>query len=146
VLPVIQERLSIDRRTVDTGARVRVRKVQEQRTVTVDEPRIERRVRIERVPCDRPVDGPLEPRVEGDVIVVPVLEERLVLEKRLFLKEEIRIVRDDIEHHEPQEVVLQGERVIVERQERPDGPWSEVAVESRSGHSPEFSAPPGERS
>lgn len=48
---------------------------------------------IERVAIDRPIASAPAPRHEGNTIVIPVVEEVLVTEKRLMLKEEIRITR-----------------------------------------------------
>lgn len=70
-------------------------------------------VDIERVKIDRQVvEAPL-PRVEGDVIVVPVVEEVVVAETKLVLREEIRITRRRV--HEPIEVdtTVRRERVDV---------------------------------
>jgi stress response protein YsnF len=50
-------------------------------------------LQVTRVPIDQVVDVAPEVRVEGDVTIVPVLEEVLVVEKRLVLKEELHIKR-----------------------------------------------------
>jgi len=54
-------------------------------------------------------------RYEGDTIIIPVLEEVLVVEKRLMLKEEIHITQHHEEFHQPQHVVLRNEDIAVER-------------------------------
>ena len=46
---------------------------------------------IEHVPIERVIDQPVAQRQEGDTLVLPVVEEVLVYEKKLLLKEEIRI-------------------------------------------------------
>jgi hypothetical protein len=48
---------------------------------------------IKRVPMKRLLDKPAEPRQEGDTLIVPLMEEVLVLEKRLLLREELHITR-----------------------------------------------------
>ena len=48
---------------------------------------------IEHVPVGRMVDVAPETRQEDDVTIIPVLEEVLVVERRLLLKEEVRIRR-----------------------------------------------------
>jgi hypothetical protein len=50
-------------------------------------------VDVQRIPVNRVLDAPLEPRIEGDVTIIPVMEERLKIEKQLILREEIRIVK-----------------------------------------------------
>jgi hypothetical protein len=48
---------------------------------------------IRRVPMKRLLDRPEEPRQEGDTLIIPLMEEVLVLEKRLMLREELHITR-----------------------------------------------------
>ena len=46
---------------------------------------------VETVRIDRIVDGPVAERHEGDILVLPIVEEVWVVEKKLLLREEIRI-------------------------------------------------------
>jgi len=48
-------------------------------------------------------------------MIIPVLEEVLVVEKRLMLKEEIHITQHNEEFHRPQHIVLRTEDITVER-------------------------------
>ncbi len=48
---------------------------------------------IERVKVERLIQEPVSQRQEGDTLILPVVEEVLVVEKRLMLREEIRITR-----------------------------------------------------
>jgi hypothetical protein len=63
-------------------------------------------VDVTRVPVNRLVDAHPEVREEGGTIVVPVVEEVIVIEKRLMLKEEVRITRRRSEVSEPRRIVL----------------------------------------
>jgi uncharacterized protein (TIGR02271 family) len=81
----------------------------------VDEPLLREEVTVERAAINQIVNEPVPVRYEGDTMIVPVLEEILVVEKRLVLKEEIRITRQRVEQREPQRVTLRSEEVIVER-------------------------------
>ncbi len=114
VMPLVEERLTVDTRVRETG-RVRLRKRVETRTETVDEPLLREEVEVERVPIGTFVDGPVSVRHEGEVMIVPVLEEVLVVEKRLRLREELHVTKRRTEVHEPQEVTLRSERIEVER-------------------------------
>jgi uncharacterized protein (TIGR02271 family) len=116
VVPVIEEHLAVEKRTVETG-RVRVRKLMHERQETIDEPLLRQEAAIERRPINQVVDAPLPARYEGETLVIPVLEEVLVVEKQLVLKEEIRITPRRTEEHRPQQVTLRGEQVVVERVE-----------------------------
>jgi stress response protein YsnF len=78
-------------------------------------------VDVERVEINEFVDGPRAVRQEGDVTVIPVMEEVLVVEKRLMLKEEIRLRRRVHETREPQQVTVRHEHVEVDRLEDSPG-------------------------
>jgi len=113
-IPVVTEELDVRKRTVETG-RVRVSKTAREREVVVDEPLLRERVDVERVAVNRVVDGPVAIRNEGDVTIIPVLEEVIVVEKRLMLKEELRLTKRRVEEHIPQRVTLRTEEAFVER-------------------------------
>lgn len=129
-IPVLQETLQVGKRTVDTGRGVRVHKTVTEEALRIDEALATQDLEIEHVPVNAWVDGPAPvQRHEGDTLVVPVLEEVLVVEKRLRLKEEIRIrARADV-RHASEHVVLRSEQVTVERFDEgragmPQGPAS----------------------
>jgi uncharacterized protein (TIGR02271 family) len=50
-------------------------------------------IAVERVPINRPIDAVPSVRQEGDTMIIPVVEEILVTEKRLMLREEVRVRR-----------------------------------------------------
>ena len=54
-------------------------------------------------------------RHEGDVTIIPLIEEVLVVEKRLLLREEIRVSRRKTTVNNPQVYTLRREDVQVER-------------------------------
>jgi uncharacterized protein (TIGR02271 family) len=118
-LPVVAEELDIQRRRVETG-RVRIAKRVHERQETVDEPLISERVEVRRVPIDRVVERELAPRTEGDTLIIPVLEEMLVVTKQLVLREELHITMQRSEIHRPQQVTLRHEEVQVERVDSDD--------------------------
>jgi uncharacterized protein (TIGR02271 family) len=114
IMPVIVEELEVGKRKVETG-RVRVTKTVRERVEVIDHPLLHEEVDIERVVINKLVDGPVPIRSEGDVTIIPVLEEVLVVEKRLMLKEELHIIKRRFETRDPQSVTLRGEEVTVER-------------------------------
>jgi uncharacterized protein (TIGR02271 family) len=114
VVPVLEEELDVQRRRLETG-RVRVSKLVREREELVDEPLLQESVDVERVAINQVIDQPVPVRTEGDTIIVPVLEEVLVVEKRLMLKEELRITRRKTTVSQPQPVTLRSEEVSVER-------------------------------
>lgn len=114
VLPVVNEELNVGRRQVETG-KVRVSTRPHEREQVIDVPLRHDEVHIERVPVNKIVDDWVPVRTEGDVTVIPVLEETVVVEKRLFLKEEVRVQLKTHEEHRPRRIRLRGEEVVVER-------------------------------
>jgi uncharacterized protein (TIGR02271 family) len=116
VLPVIVEELDVQKRPRETG-RVRITKRVHAQEVLVDEPLLRQEVVIEHVPINRFVEGPVSMRSEGDTVIIPLLEEVLVVEKRLLLKEELHLTKRRVETHQPQQVTLRREEAAIERLE-----------------------------
>ena len=114
VMPVLVEELDVQKRLVETG-KVRITKVVRERETLVDEPLFHDKVAITRVPIQRVVDGPVPVRKENGTTIISVVEEVLVVEKRLMLREEIHIRKQRIETHQPQRITLRSEEVQVER-------------------------------
>jgi uncharacterized protein (TIGR02271 family) len=114
VLPVIEETLAVDTHPVETG-RIRIRKVVHEREELVDPPLRRDEVEIERVPVNRVVEGPIPVRYEGDTMILSLLEEVLVVETRLLLKEEVHITTRRTDTHTPERVTLRHEDVTIER-------------------------------
>ena len=117
VLPVVDEQLVAGKRTVETGA-VQVRKRIERRVRTVEAPLIQEAVEVRRVPVNKEV-GEMPRIVEtGDEIVIPVVEEELVVSRRLILKEEVHLIRRRTATRTRQEVTLTSEKAEVVRVNR----------------------------
>ena len=92
VIPLAGEEVAVSKRAVETR-RIGVQRLTRERIEAVAEPLAEETVEIARVPIRREVKTVPRIREEGDTLVIPVLEERLVVERRLFLKEEVRVKR-----------------------------------------------------
>jgi uncharacterized protein (TIGR02271 family) len=116
-IPVVREELAVGKRTVETGEGIRVTKTVSERQQVVDELLAKEDVAVERVSVNRVVDAAGIPgiRQEGTTIIVPLLEEILVVEKRTIVKEELRITSTRREVREPEKFVLRSEEVSVER-------------------------------
>jgi uncharacterized protein (TIGR02271 family) len=114
VIPVIEEKLEVKTRSRITDV-VEIRKTVHERTELVDQPLHAEEIEVERVPVNRFVDAPVSVRQEEDTLIIPLLEEVLVVEKRLLLREEVHVKTVRKELHDPQEVVLHEERVEVVR-------------------------------
>jgi uncharacterized protein (TIGR02271 family) len=115
VVPVIAEEIVVEKTAVTRGS-VRVHKRVETREEIVDAPLVRETVLVERVALNTLVEGaPPIVRDEGDVLIIPILEEVLVVEKRLLLKEEIRVVKQRTTVNNPQRVTLRREVIDIER-------------------------------
>ena len=115
VVPVVAEELTVEKRRVARGI-VRVRTRVETRQEVVDEPLLREEVAIERVPVNTLVEGEAPtPHDEDGVLVIPILEEVLVVEKRLLHTENVRVTKRHIRISQPQQVTLRREVVEVER-------------------------------
>ena len=113
-IPVVEERAAIGKERVETG-RVRVTRHVREREEVLEESVSREEVDVERVPVNEFVEGPVAVRTEGDTTVVPVLEEVLVVQRRLLLKEEIRLTRRRVDAVASERVTLLSEDVEVER-------------------------------
>lgn len=126
VIPVTREEIAVQTRVVETGGGVRVRKHVIERSQPVVLPVFREAVDVERVPVNQIVEQAPGVHNDGDTIVVPLCEEVLVVEKRLFLKEELRITRRRTRTEHVENVVLRSEDVTVERLDEPAPPASEA--------------------
>ena len=114
VIPLVEETARISKREVVSG-KVRVRTEVDSVEQVLRESLTDETVEVNRVPIDRRVEQIPEIRTENGVTIVPILEERLVIEKQLFLKEELHIRRDVTTETVEVPVTLRSERAVVER-------------------------------
>ncbi|MCW3079966.1 DUF2382 domain-containing protein [Segetibacter sp.] len=117
VIPIIEEKVEITKKIIEK-ARVRVSKTVHQKTELVEIPLSSEEIVVKRVPKNEIVDVvPTRVRYEGDVMIIPVLKEVAVVEKRIMLVEEIHVIKNKQAHTETREVVVRSEEVQVERTE-----------------------------
>jgi stress response protein YsnF len=123
-IPVVEEQLTVGTRVIETGRGVRIHKTISEQPVVIDERLVRDEMAIERVPVDRIVAFEDKPatRYEGDTLIVPVFEEVLVVERRLRIKEELRITRIRHEERYQDTVSLKAEQVEVERFDNAEKP------------------------
>ena len=114
VLQEVEERAVVRTVARETG-RVVARTLTDTRDEPVDGAGWRETVDVERVPVGREVDTVEPPREEGGVTVIPVYEEVLVVQKRLVLREEVRLTTRREPLPGPERVTLRSQRVEVER-------------------------------
>ena len=115
VIPLYADELSINRREVERGG-VRVSVPTNTREHVVDEPLTNTRVEVKRIPIGRIVEAAPPVRTEGDTIIIPVMEETIVVERRLILKEEIILRRIYTAGRHRERVSLREQEAVIERQ------------------------------
>jgi stress response protein YsnF len=114
VLPLVEEELRVAKREAVTG-RVLVRTVTDTTEELVRQDLRGERVDVEVVPIGTLVEPGAEPpqvRSEGNVTILPILEEVLIVEKRLFIKEELRITRHSTTEAIETPVTLRKQRAV----------------------------------
>lgn len=89
-IAVHEERLVVTARAVESG-RVTVTTSVKEHDETVEMLLRQQNISVDRVAINRVVEKAPEVRQDGDTLIVPVMEEILVVEKRLVLREEIHI-------------------------------------------------------
>ncbi|MCK6545006.1 DUF2382 domain-containing protein [Myxococcota bacterium] len=114
VLPLARESLAIERRTIPTG-QVHIHTKVRARNVRGEVPIEQRSVHVERVPKGEIVAAWPEPWRDGETLVIPVVEEELVVEKRLVLREELRVTTTVHTSSAPYDVELRSEELEIER-------------------------------
>ena len=118
-VPIVEEEAHLGTRRVESE-RVRVSThtdlVEEHLRETLRSDEVE----VMRVPVNRTLEpGEAAPtiRTEGNVTIVPILEEIAVVEKRLLLREELHILRDTTTETVEVPVTLRKQRAVVDRTE-----------------------------
>ncbi|MGJ7043457.1 uncharacterized protein (TIGR02271 family) [Shinella sp. BE166] len=112
---LVDEKLNVDKQRAVTG-RVRITTETKLTEEIAQATLAGERVEVIREPIGEEVGSIPKMRVEGDVTIIPVLEEIVVVEKRLVLVEEIRIRKIKTAEDVFVPVALRKQRATVERE------------------------------
>ena len=118
VIPLHEETVSVEKRRVERGG-VRVTTRVSEHEEIVRHALEQEDVEVTRVPIGREVDARPEIRQDGDTTIIPLVEEVLVVERRLVLREEIHVRRQTRTVQAEQPVVLRSEDAVIERIDDP---------------------------
>ena len=113
-IPIVQERAHLEKRVVPTE-RITVRTKVTESVERVEADLTHEDVEVLRVTKNVLINAVPAVREENGVMIYPVVEEKLVVERRLFLREEIHIVRRARTEHVVQEVSVLHSEPVVER-------------------------------
>ncbi len=114
VIPLVEERMFVTKREVEAG-RLRVRVSVEEHESDVPVELSHDEVEIERVPVNKAVSQLPSVRLEGSTTIIPVVEEVVVVEKRLVVVEEIHVRRKSTTETRRIPVTVKSEQVHIER-------------------------------
>ncbi|HSJ68546.1 MAG TPA: YsnF/AvaK domain-containing protein [Anditalea sp.] len=121
VIPVIEERLKVDKEKVETG-RISITKKVHEEEVTENISVTEENITVKRKEINEYVDSaPPAIRQEGDCTIISVVKEVLVVEKKLMLVEELHVTKHKTESSVPVNDTLRKEEVIVKQSDHGTG-------------------------
>ena len=113
IVPLAREELRLGKRETSKG-KVRVQTVvetvEELARATLEEESLD----VQRVPVGKVVAEPPGIRTEGEVTIIPVLKETMIVEKRLVLVEEVHIRRTTSSRVVETPVTLRTQKAIIE--------------------------------
>ncbi len=110
-----EEELRVGTRKSETKA-VKIRKRVVTERQRLDVPKMREEVTVERVPVEGRDAAGLGAEISEDEIVVPVITEEVVVEKRPVVKEEIRIRKDVVHQEEVIEADVRKEEIDIDDQ------------------------------
>lgn len=129
------ERAYIAKRTLKTI--LRAARTTRSRPVSVEAMLAHDRVVIERIPIGRVVDAVPPIRTEGDTTILPVVEEEVVVTRRLLLKEEVHLRRVRTTERHVETVAVREQVVTVTRTSLDTDLSTPVPLESEASMSNE---------
>jgi uncharacterized protein (TIGR02271 family) len=115
-IQVLEEHLKVTVKEVETG-RVRITKHVTEHIEDINIPLVSEEVEVEKVAINQYVETSPGVRYEGETMIIPVIKEVLVVEKKLVLVEELRVTKRQVQTSETQQVTLRKEEVSIERLE-----------------------------
>ena len=114
MIPLFEETMSVSKRVVPTS-RVQVSRVTHSQEQLIDELLHREQIEVERTTVNKPIDAMPSIRQEEDIIVIPVVEEVVRVERSLLLKEEVRIRRIRTTERFQENVTLRKQEAVINR-------------------------------
>jgi uncharacterized protein (TIGR02271 family) len=113
IIPVIEEQLIIEKEVIESG-KIRIIKQVNNEEVISDVTLVKDDIEIERVSKNEFISAIPDIHYEGETMVIPVVKEVAVVEKRLMLVEQIRVTKRKTESVEQLHNVVRKENVTIE--------------------------------
>ena len=134
-LTLLAEELEVRREAVETG-RLRVSKQTHTREVFVDETLVCEQAEVETIPVGRQIFEMPSVRQEGETTIIPIVEEVLHTERRLILKEEVRITRRRKTEQFQDRVPLRYQEAVITRVQSATEPADPESAKEKSSSDP----------
>ena len=129
VVPLHVENIAVSRRKTETST-VRIATVTRSRDHLVDEALTHERVEVEHVPIGRYVESIPPVREEGDLTIMPVVEEVVVVQRKLLLREEVHVRRVRTTEQHVETVNLREQEVVITRTPVAEATGAQAPAES----------------
>ena len=113
-IPLLAEEVSVSKKRIVTG-QVKISTVTQQYEQLVEELLEHDNVEIERTAVGKEVDQAPTVREDGDTLIIPIVEEVVVVQRRLVLKEEVRVRRKRETQPYQQRVVVRKQEAVITR-------------------------------
>ena len=118
VLSLAEEILRVEKQSIVSGAvqvRTETEVIEENLSVSLDSQTVE----VTRVPVNKTINSAPAIRTEGDVTIIPIIEEVAVVQKQLILKEELHVRRRTTTQQAEVPVTRRKQRAVIDRQDFP---------------------------
>lgn len=115
-IQLVEDEISVTKRP-EISERIRINTITDVAQYLVESSLMSETVSVERIPIGRVIEAggvvPVATTI-GDVTIIPIFEEVVVVEKRLLLKEELRLTRTQTEESVQIPVSLRKQRAVIE--------------------------------
>ncbi len=117
IIPVLEEEIHISKEVIESG-KVRIIKTINEEKSTLEVPIKHTEVHVERKAKNEYVDiNHQSIRYEGDTMIVSVLKEVVVVQKKTLLVEELHITKLQKQEIHKEDLILKSEHISIERQD-----------------------------
>jgi uncharacterized protein (TIGR02271 family) len=135
-LTLLAEEIEVQKEAVETG-RLRVSKQTRTREALVDEILVSEQAEVETIPIGRQIFEMPSVRQEGETTIIPIVEEVLHTERRLMLKEEVKITRRRKTEQFHDSVPLRYQEAVITRVQSATEPADPASAKEKSSDSRE---------
>ena len=112
-IPIVKEYITVDKEVHETKIEVSKRVSEETKTLNI--PLVHEGYEVKHVTVNKIVDEPPPVRNEGDTVIIPVVREVVIVQKKYEVVEEIHMIKQKTTIPHIQEITLLKEEVQIKR-------------------------------